>query len=81
MCSFIAVEAKLPNQVKRNKTEKQYSSFTEGFENGYIDGYCNGNYGCIKPIIPIAPIPKPGYNTYKGGYLVGFKQGMRDSPY
>ena len=41
------------------------SSFSDGYKSGYKKGYCLEDVGCISPIPPIAPIPAPGYNTYR----------------
>jgi hypothetical protein len=52
-------------------------AFCDGWEDGYAAGYCyRQNYGCIKPIVPICPIPRIGEDNYQGGYNRGFLAGL-----
>jgi len=53
------------------------SAFCDGWENGYKSGYCYGKgYGCVQPIAPVCPVPRPGEDNYQGGYNRGFIAGM-----
>lgn len=55
------------------------SNFNRGYEVGYGEGYCyDKGIGCIKPISPIAPIPKIGesLDSYQDGYNRGFNDGL-----
>lgn len=54
------------------------TAFCEGWEEGYCEGWkdVKGQFS-ICPIAPICPIPPVGKNTYKGGYNMGFKAGMK----
>lgn len=55
------------------------TNFTNGFNEGYKQGYCQDQgIGCIEPIPPIAPIPKIGENSdnYTDGYNRGFQMGL-----
>lgn len=56
--------------------EKSYSDYSDGWEDGYCEGYkyVKGQY-TICPIAPIAPVARVGENTYKGGYNRGFVAG------
>ncbi len=54
------------------------SDFDEGWEEGYCEGWkdVKGQFA-ICPNAPIAPIPPIGKDSYKGGYNMGFKAGMK----
>lgn len=55
------------------------SKYSEGFDDGYKNGYCQDQgVGCIQPIPPIAPLPQVGENlsSYKDGYNRGFELGL-----
>src|SRR5690554_5592908 len=55
------------------------SKFSNGFINGYKEGYChNQGIGCLSPNPPIAPIPNvnESINSYQDGYNRGFEQGL-----
>jgi len=56
------------------------SDYDRGFKNGYKEGYCYNDFGCIAPIPPITPIPLIGesYDNYQDGYNRGFKRGLED---
>lgn len=56
------------------------SDYSRGFQNGYKEGYCYNDFGCISPIPPITPIPLIGesYDNYQDGYNRGFKRGLED---
>jgi hypothetical protein len=53
-------------------------TYCDGFKKGYVAGYCFEDPFCIKPIVPICPIPVVNFNTYKDGYQRGFKAGIKD---
>jgi len=60
-------------------TSFSQSKFTNGFRDGYKEGYChNQGIGCLSPNPPIAPNPKIGesLNSYQDGYNRGFEQGL-----
>jgi len=56
------------------------TNYDKGFQNGYKEGYCYNDFGCISPIPPITPIPYIGEsnNNYQDGYNRGFKTGTED---
>lgn len=58
----------------------QYKDYDRGFKNGFKEGYCYNDYGCISPIAPITPIPLVGESNdnYQDGYNRGFKWGLED---
>ena len=61
--------------------EQRYDSQTaycEGWEDGYIAGYCYRKYGCIEPIPPVCPIPEINEDGYRDGYNRGFIKGRAD---
>jgi hypothetical protein len=52
-------------------------SYCDGWKTGYVRGYCGTDIYCIKPIVPICPVPLPNFNTYQDGYDRGFKAGKK----
>lgn len=58
----------------------QFNDYDRGFKNGYKEGYCYNDFGCISPIPPITPIPLLGERSdnYQDGYNRGFKRGLED---
>lgn len=56
----------------------QDDKFCEGFEDGYIRGYCYEIVDCIEPIPPLCPIPEIYENTYEDGYNRGFLEGLKN---
>ena len=53
-------------------------TYHDGWKKGYIKGWCYQDLNCIEPIVPISPIPKLGFDTYKDGYNDGFLKGKKD---
>lgn len=51
------------------------SSFCAGWKEGYKEGYCYEDYGCVSPVPPICPVPNVDENNFKGGYNRGFIAG------
>lgn len=51
------------------------TQFCNGWKEGYKQGYCYGNYGCVTPVTPPCPIPNIGNDNYQGGYNQGFVSG------
>lgn len=56
----------------------QSNNYQKGFQNGFKEGYCHNDYGCVVPVIPITPIPLIGedFDNYQDGYNRGFKMGL-----
>lgn len=54
------------------------TSFSNGYKQGYKEGFCYNDFGCIEPISPLPPIPRIGENSnsYKDGYQRGFIDGQ-----
>lgn len=50
-------------------------SFCNGYQAGYVRGWCAGDFGCIAPIPPICPIPNVGQDGYQDGYDQGYTDG------
>lgn len=55
----------------------QSSDIKQGWNDGYINGYCHKQEFCIKPIVPIMPIPRIQDTTYTKMYNRGFVAGLR----
>lgn len=56
----------------------QESNFDRGYKDGYKEGYCYQEFGCIAPIPPIPPLPtiNESSKSYKDGYNRGFLAGQ-----
>ena len=54
------------------------TNYDQGFESGFKEGYCYGDYSCIAPPPPPTPPIRPGeqYENYQDGYNRGFKLGL-----
>jgi len=52
------------------------ATFCDGWEEGYIAGFCNKRTNCSEPLTPVCPAPLPGKDTYKDGYDLGFPAGL-----
>jgi tetratricopeptide (TPR) repeat protein len=62
------------------QNSRAQSTFSNGFESGYMNGYCQDQgISCIAPNPPIAPIPtvNENLNSYKDGYNRGFQIGLQ----
>lgn len=53
-------------------------NYCDGWEKGYVEGWCYKDQNCIKPITPICPIPDANFNTYDYGKKDGFIKGQKD---
>ena len=53
-------------------------TYCDGWEKGYVKGYCYEVQNCIKPTVPICPIPKIGFETYQDGLDRGFVEGKEN---
>jgi hypothetical protein len=51
-------------------------TFCNGWEKGYIDGYCYKRANCSEPLVPVCSPTSSGKNTYKDGYDLGFPAGL-----
>lgn len=52
------------------------SAFCNGWEDGYIAGYCYKQHTCLRPTVPLCPLSGIGENTYQHGYNRGFLAGL-----
>lgn len=59
-------------------TKEGNSAFCEGWEDGYVDGWCYEVPHCLDPLVPLCPLPRINEDGYKGGYNRGFLQGLKD---
>ena len=50
-------------------------SFCDGWEDGYIQGWCYQQPNCYEPYVPLCPLPDWNEDHYKGGYNRGFLAG------
>lgn len=67
-------------EINTKLEREKLNSYCEGFKEGYADGFCYEEVGCIAPIPPICPVRRPNEsNNYKGGYARGFKKGLEES--
>lgn len=55
----------------------QKPELREGWNDGYVHGYCYEQEFCIKPIVPIMPIPRIQDTSYTAMYNRGFVEGLR----
>ena len=51
-------------------------TFCDGWEEGYIAGYCYKRANCSEPLAPVCSATLPGKDTYKDGYDLGFPAGL-----
>lgn len=51
------------------------NTYCDGWEKGYVRGYCYKVQNCIEPIVPTCPIPEIGFETYQDGLDRGFVEG------
>lgn len=51
------------------------SAFCEGWESGFVAGYCYNVYGCVEPLVPLCPLPRVNESSYQDGYNRGFLAG------
>ena len=56
------------------------NGFCEGYDDGYVEGWCYQVQNCLEPIPPICPLPvlEEDINSYRDGYNRGFKEGLED---
>jgi hypothetical protein len=57
--------------------DTQNKTYCQGWEKGYVEGWCYKDLNCISPIVPICPIPDPNFNTYDYGVNDGFIEGRK----
>ena len=53
-----------------------FDPFCQGYEAGYVAGFCYGKVACMEPMIPMCPMPHFGLDTYQDGYNRGFLDGL-----
>ena len=53
-------------------------TYCDGWKKGYEAGYCYEVVGCVKPVVPVCPIAKIGFDKYQDGYNRGFTKGKKD---
>jgi len=75
---FITVTVFLILQVGALLATASDDSYCEGWEKGYVAGYCYEVVNCIEPVVPVCPIPEIGFDTYQDGYNRGFTKGKED---
>jgi len=51
--------------------------FCKGYEDGYKEGWCYGEYSCLAPLTPLCPLANLGEDGYRDGYNRGFIEGQR----
>lgn len=57
-----------------------YGEFCKGFSDGHCEGWRDVKGQLVVcPVPPVCPVPEVNQNTYKGGYNLGFKRGIRDA--
>ena len=54
------------------------SDFCDGWEDGYVQGYCYQVENCNEPLIPLCPLPEVNEDTFTDGYNRGFLKGLED---
>lgn len=54
------------------------ASYHRGFRDGWAAGWrhVRGQFS-MPPLAPLAPLPRPGEDHYRGGYNRGFEMGMQ----
>lgn len=54
------------------------SEFCDGFRVGYEKGYCYQEFSCLRPLVPLCPLPGLGESSFEDGYNRGFLDGIAD---
>lgn len=57
---------------------KSDTDFCNGWKSGYVEGWCYNDPNCLKPIVPVCPVPLINQKEYKHGYNRGFVTGKKD---
>lgn len=58
------------------ETSSAQTGFCAGYQDGYVEGYCYEQFGCLRPLAPLCPLARLGETTYQDGYNRGFIAGM-----
>jgi len=53
------------------------SEFCDGYQDGYEEGWCYGEFSCLPPLPPLCPLPNLGEDGFRDGYNRGFIEGRR----
>lgn len=75
---FIMLIAPVMHREANSNVPPTENGFCQGWDNGYVAGWCYGDVYCIEPIVPICPIQRINENGYLDGYNRGFLAGMTD---
>jgi hypothetical protein len=77
--SFVSFTKANMETALNYEAESLADPFCEGWEDGYCDGWkdVKGPYSYCPVYIPMCPLPEWGQETYKAGYIRGFKAGYR----
>lgn len=59
-------------------TIQSQTNYCNGWENGFKEGYCYSDYGCVAPVAPVCPVARVGENSYMDGYNRGFVIGKKE---
>lgn len=54
------------------------TGFCEGWEKGYVAGWCYKRQNCYEPYIPYCPRPDYNEDNYEGGYNRAFLTALED---
>lgn len=52
--------------------------YCEGWQEGYVRGWCFDDQFCQEPLVPLCPLPELGFEKYQDGYDRGFLKGKQD---
>jgi len=53
-------------------------TYCDGWEKGYVAGWCFERPMCLPPMPPMCPLPEFMLDTYQDGYNRGFVRGRED---
>lgn len=74
LLSMLAIEVFVTAGILLTENNSVYCN---GWEIGYVRGYCYQDLECVKPLVPLCPLPKLNFDKYQDGINDGFVAGKK----